>query len=309
MAVAAPSGFSTGLLLRLVRGLLILAGVLLIALCAAGGFLTYRILTAHNATETVTPQSSFQSNYVGMSFTDSHGGEHEGWLLVGLKGAPTIILCPGYESNRSELLSLGSVLRQNHFNVYVFNFQGPKTKGSYTDLGSRDTEDLQAAIAKVVKQPGVNPHRVGLYGITTGGFAALAVAEQSPLVKALVVDTVYETPKQMFDAQLDGLLGGSSHIFHLLSGTMFRVLTMGRSSPQVDANLPKLGNMPKLFISGRDSARLASATEGLYSLAPQPKRLLIMDQSYTALASGAVKKEYENQVLTFFLQNLPLRAD
>ena len=41
----------------------------------------------------------------------------------------------------------------------------------------------------------------------------------------------------------------------------------------------------------------------------RPKRLLIQEHSQTAQASGAEKKEYENQVLSFFLQSLPLRAD
>ncbi len=229
--------------------------------------------------------------------------------MMGLRGAPIIIACPGYNSNRSELLSLGAVLRQNHFNVYLYNPQGPNAKQRYSDLGIRQADDLLAAIEKLVKLPGINPHRVGLFGVTTGGYAALVAAAQSPLVKALVVDTGYENPEQMLDAQVDELLGGSSPIFRVMPRTVFRLLTWKSNKPPVRADLAKLANMPKLFIKGRDSRLLAAATEDLYAAAPQPKRLLVMDESYTGLASGSVKKEYENQVLTFFLQNLPLRAD
>ena len=66
------------------------------------------------------------SNFEPVNFTDHFGGEHEGWLLLGLKGAPAIVLCHGYDSNRSDMLPLGTLLRDNHFNVYLFNFQGPK---------------------------------------------------------------------------------------------------------------------------------------------------------------------------------------
>ncbi len=308
-AVVAPSRFSRELVGRLVRAALILAGVLLAVLCGVGGFLTYEVVTAFNDTETVTPQSSFQSNFVNLSLTDHRGGEHEGWLLVGLKGAPAIILCHGYNSNRSELLALGSLLRQNHFNVYVFNFYGAKAQQSFSDLGIRQADDLLAAIETVTRQPGVNPRRVGLFGTTTGGYAALVAAEQSPLVKALVADTIYDDPTQMLDAQVDQLLGGTSQLFRLLPRAGFYLATLGRTRPPVRANLAKLGNMPKLFVMGQDLPLLAAATEDLFNLSPPPKRMLVLEHSYTALTSGPVKKEYEDQVLNFFLHNLPLRAD
>jgi len=75
------------------------------------------------------------------------------------------------------------------------------------------------------------------------------------------------------------------------------------------ANLPKLANVPKLFVSGRDNPSLAGMTEALYEQAPQPKQLLVMEHSESGLAIEAEKKEYEDQILNFFLRNLSLRAD
>lgn len=309
VAVAAPSRFPTEFILRLVRIFLVLALILVVVLGGAGGFLTYRIITARNDTEIVSPSTYLLSSFENLNFTDSAGGEHEGWLLLGLKGAPAIILCHGYNSNRSELLSLGSILRENHFNVYIFNFYGTKAKTPYSDLGIRETADVLAAIETVTQQPAVNPRRVGLFGTTSGGYAALAAAEQSKLVKALVVDTIYDDPMRMFELQMDQLLGGSSGFFHVLAGTEFRLFNMGAKPPRVRESLGKLENMPKLFIKGQDSPSLAAITEELYNRAPEPKRLLLMEHSQPALTSGAEKKEYENQVLDFFLKKLPLRAD
>jgi esterase/lipase len=309
VAVAAPSRFPAVLVLRLVRGAVILAFVLFLVLGVAGVVLTYRIITARNDTEIVTPGTYLLSNYETLNFRDSTGGEHEGWLLLGLKGAPVILLSHGYNSNRSELLSLGMVLRENHYNVYAFNFFGPKSQVGYSDLGVRQAADLLAAIRTVVQQPGVNRYRVGLYGTTLGGYASLIAAQQSPLVKAIVVDTVYDRPEQLLDAQIDRVLGGSSPAFLLLAEAEFHLFTWGTKAPMVRANLSKLENMPKLLISGRDMPSLAAITEELYGLAPQPKRLLVLEHSQAALASGAEKKEYENQVLSYFLQNLSLRAD
>src|SRR5580698_3546831 len=107
---------------RIVLGLAILLAVVFIALAAIGGGLTYYVITAVSTQESVSPTNYLVGGSSTLNFNDHEGGEHDGWLLLGLHGAPTIILCPGYDANRSDLLSLGSMLRDNHFNVYIFNF-------------------------------------------------------------------------------------------------------------------------------------------------------------------------------------------
>jgi len=308
-SVTTPSRFARSGVLNLLRGALLFLAVLIVAVGGASGFITYKILSQRNETDRITPDAIFQTSYVNLSFADRMGQEHDGWLLVGLTGAPAIILCHGYDSNRSDLLVLGNVLQSNHFNAYVFNFQGPKVKDRFTDLGLTQVEVLQAAIGKVTQQPGVNANRVGLFGLNSGGYAALAVAEQNSLVKTLVVDTIYDDPRVMFDAQVEQLFGGTSEHFRVFPRTIFRLLNYGKAAPPVRESLQKLSGKPQLYIQGGDSGLLAHQTESLYNAAPQPKRLLLLDQSYPALASGTVKKEYEDQVLNFFLQNLPLRAD
>ena len=308
-AVAGPSRISGEFVLRLVLVFLILLVVIFLALAGVGARLTYDVTTANNSQEAVNPQTYLLNSYISLGFTDRSGGEHEGWLLLGLRRAPVIILAHGYDSNRSDLLWLGSLLRNNHFNVYLFNFHGPKAKESRSDLGPRQASDLLAAIETVTKQPEVNSNRLGLFGTSVGGYAALVAAELNPKVKALVVDTTYSTPEQMFDSQIDRLLGGSSGLFHTLTEAEFHLASRGGDSYAMPANLPKLANVPKLFVSGRDDPPLAAMTEALYDQAPQPKQLLVMEHSEAGLASEAEKKEYENQVLNFFLQKLSLRAD
>jgi esterase/lipase len=292
-----------------VLGIVVLLAVIFLALAGVGGGLTYYVTSKNNAEESVNPQTYLVNSSISLSFTDRSGGEHEGWLLLGLRGAPVIILCHGYDSNRSDLLWLGSILRDNHYNVYLFNFGGPKAKESRTNLGPRQEADLMAAIETVTKQPDVNPNRVGILGTSVGGYAALAAAESNPKVKALVVDTIYSTPERMFDSQIDRLLGGSSGAFRILTEAEFHLAVTGRDAFSVSANLPKLANIPKLFVSGGDNPPLAAMTEALYDQAPQPKQLLVLEHSVSTLGSEAEKKEYENQVLNFFLQKLSLRAD
>jgi pimeloyl-ACP methyl ester carboxylesterase len=303
-----PSRVPTGLILRLLLIVVILAAVVAVVLSAAGGFFAYRIVADYNDVENVNPDSFLLSNYESLNFTDPTGVEHAGWLLRGLKGAPVIILCHGYDSNRSELLSLGTVLQENHFNVYLFNFRGVKPKSLSSDFGAGEVAILQAAVDKVTKHSGINTSRLGLFGKTTGGYASLVVAERNPMVKAIVVDNAYEQPIQMFNAQIDQVLGSTS-FFRVIMDAEFRLLNMGSKTPQLGENFSKLDPTHKFFISGRDVPALAAVTEGFYDRAAQPKRLIVMDHTQLGSMSGTEKKEYENQILAFFLQNLPLRAD
>jgi pimeloyl-ACP methyl ester carboxylesterase len=306
-----PAG-SSGSLSFLIKTLQI-AGVFvlvsIIVLAGAAGFFAYRVSSEHSDVEAVTPDSYLLKSE-DLPFTTAKGDEHKGWLLRGLHGAPVILICHGYGSNRSDGLSLGTVLQENHFNVYLFNFRGSKSLSTMSDLGPSYIETLKAAIQKVTSVEGINPGRIGLVGRTTGAYAALGAAEQSPLVKVLVVDSVYAVPDQMFDAQMAELLGGSpSGFFHGLAEGEFHLMASRGRAPDLRDAISKLGNMQKLFIAGRDSPALMAATEEFYRQAPQPKQMLVQEHAQLVYASDSEKKEYEDQILNFFLQKLPLRAD
>ena len=307
--VASPARTLSRLGRRFFLGALIVGVGILVVLIGAGAFLTYRITTAHDSVENVTPASYLLSSYENVSFMDSDGGKHHGWLLVGLRGAPVIILCHGYNSNRSSLLSLGTVLQANHFNVYLFNFDASPPKGYFSNLGAHEASVLSAAIARVRTLPGVNPHHVGLYGNSLGAYAALAVSENESAVDALAVDDVYSRPTQLFDVELDRLLGGAGWSFRLISQAEFHLLTIGLAHPDVHSSLSDLAGKPKLFLASENAPTLEKATRQLYQDAPQPKRLVVLPHTQADVVSGPERKEYEDQILNFFLYYLPLRSD
>ena len=90
--MGAPSAGSAGVISKLLITLAILALVVLVVLVGASGFLTYRVVTTRNTAENITPANYLLSHFEPVNFTDHFGGEHEGWLLLGLKGAPVIVL-------------------------------------------------------------------------------------------------------------------------------------------------------------------------------------------------------------------------
>lgn len=307
--IVSPARKLSALCRRFATGLLTVAAGILVVLIGAAAFLTYRITTAHDSVENVTPASYLLSSYENVSFTDADGNQHEGWLLIGLRGAPVIFLCHGYGSNRSALLSLGTVLQANHFNVYLFNFGDSLRAGYRSNLGPHETSVLQAAIARVRRLEGVDPRHVGIFGASLGAYAALAAGERDPAVAALAMDGVYNRPVQLFDVRLDALLGGAGWLFRLIADGEFHLLNIGATDPAIQSGLSRLAGTPKLFLASDGAPMLQKTTRRLYDEAPQPKRLVILPHSQADALSGPERKEYEDQVLNFFLQNLPLRSE
>ena len=202
--------------------------VIFVALAGVGAGLTYYVTTTNSAQESVTPQSYLLNSYIPLSFIDRMGASMKAGCCSD---------CVARRPSFSVMVTIrivpicchsGRYCVTTTYNVYIFNFDGPKAREAFSDLGSRQASDLIAAIEIVTRQPDVNPNRVGVFGTSVGGYAAWWPRRSNPKVKALVVDTTYTTPESMFDSQIEHLLGGSSGVFHVLTEAEFHLATHGR---------------------------------------------------------------------------------
>src|SRR5215470_15091164 len=187
-----PSRWYTKLLMLLLA--LAFFGVL--ATSAIAGFLVYRIVKPQR-TSTEISFASFPGKPENMEFQVPELGKREGWFFPGLRGAPTIVLCHGYESSRGELLTLVSALQDHQYNVFVFDFAAHGANAGVTTFGYRESDEVRAAIDAIAQRNDLDPTRFGLWGYNLGAYAALREAERDNRVRALVLDSVYDYPKQM----------------------------------------------------------------------------------------------------------------
>ncbi len=96
---------------KLLMALLALAFFAVLATMAIAGFLVYRIVKPQRSGTEIS-MASFPGRPEVLEFEVPAGsGKREGWFFPGFRGAPTIILCHGYESSRGELLTLESALQ------------------------------------------------------------------------------------------------------------------------------------------------------------------------------------------------------
>ncbi|MBZ5695333.1 MAG: alpha/beta hydrolase [Acidobacteriia bacterium] len=304
MAVFSELRYPTTLLAKLFSILLALLLFALVSISTVSGFLIYQILRpARNP-------SSFDLNVMmghpsTFSFSLADGSTREGWLFPGLRGAPAIVVCHGYLSQRADVLTLVTALQDHQFNVFLFDFIGHGTSVGRTTLGYQETGELRSAVKAILSRDDVDPQHLGLWGVDMGGYAALEVAATDPRVTAFAVDDAYDDPRDMLRMEMrkSGLtvLPGVARF----ADFGFRMFNYPfRREPPVSTRFGATRGVPKLFIESDDRPALANATLQLFVKAPDPKQALRERMSYRDMSDDD-RKAYESQIVNFFLQYIP----
>ena len=276
-----------------------------LATLAIAGFLVYRIVKPQRTSSEIN-MSTFPGRPDAVQFTVAGLGNREGWFFPGLRGAPTIILCHGYESSRSELLTLVSALQDHQYNVFVFDFAAHGANAGMTTFGYKETDELRAAINTLAARNDVDPTSFGLWGYNLGAYAAMRDAETDKRVRALVLDSVYDEPRQMVKVEL-GNTGLSSFPFMVRSAELsFDWLNYEhKQDPPLSKRMSALAGVPKLFIEAADQPELADLTRQMYTKSPEPREQAMIPHGNFAGMGDEDKRAYENRVVTFFLTRLP----
>lgn len=275
-----------------------------VSVATVSGFLLYQILKPSHST------SSYDLNVmmghpIPFSFSIPGEPDREGWFFPGLRGAPTIVVCHGYLSQRADVLTLVSALQDHQFNVFVFDFLGHGTSPGITTLGYRETVELEAAVQALSKRDDVDPKRFGLWGVNLGGYVALEVAATDPRIAALVVDNAWDDPRDM--VQIEVQRSGLTAIPYVsrFCDWGFRLMNYHyRSQQPVSLHLAKTQGVPKMFIQADDRPQLAEETLQLFTRAPEPKQLVRDRLSYSEMTDDD-RHTYEDRIVSFFLQGLP----
>jgi pimeloyl-ACP methyl ester carboxylesterase len=289
---------------KLIAVILTLAFFCLLATATIAGFLMYRIVKPDHARSDINLQS-FPGSPDLMAFSVP-GGSREGWFFPGLRGASTVVLCHGYQSNRGELLTLVSALQDHQFNVFVFDFVAHGANPGMTTFGYSEAGELRAAIDVLAKRGDVDPVRFGVWGYNLGAYAALSEAEDDPRVRALVIDSVYDEPSLMVKIQVDKTGLGVFPLMARSAEWSFEWLNhQFRKTPPLSKRLSRLEGVPKVFIQAVDEPTLAQSTRDLFLKAPEPREQVILPRGNFPSMQDEDKRAYENRVVSFFLLRLP----
>jgi pimeloyl-ACP methyl ester carboxylesterase len=290
---------------KLLTAILALAFFGMLAIGAIAGFLLYRIVKPQRTTSEINMQS-FPGRPDAVQFTVPGLGTREGWFFPGLRGAPTIVLCHGYESSRGELLTLVSALQDHQYNTFVFDFAAHGGNAGVTTFGYREADEVRAAIDALAARTDVDAKSFGLWGYNLGAYAALREAEGDRRVRAIVLDSVYDSPEEMVKVGVERSgLGGFPFMVRSAEFSFGWLNYKYRSDPPLSKNLNALAGVPKLFIGASDDPELADLTRQMFSKASEPREQAVIPHGNFVSLNEDDKRTYENRVVTFFLLRLP----
>ncbi len=241
-----------------------------------------------------------------LRFAVPEGGSREGWFFPGHSGAPAIVLCHGYESQRGDLLTLVTALQEHQFNVFVFDFRGHGTNPGWTTFGYREVGELRAAFDLLVQRNDIDTKRFGIWGANLGGYAALSVAAENPRIRAIAVESVYDAPVEMLQYEVARSGLSAVPLVSRLGGWEFLLLNYRyRRAPPLEDRVSRLGDASKLFILSRGNSWLAGFTFQLFLRAPEPREQAEMPTWSYAEMTDEEKRSYENTLVTFFMNAIP----
>jgi pimeloyl-ACP methyl ester carboxylesterase len=290
---------------KLLMALLALLFFAVLATTAIAGFLVYRIVKPQRTSSEIN-MASFPGRPDAVEFDVPGLGKREGWFFPGLRGAPTIVLCHGYESSRGELLTLVSALQDHQYNVFVFDFAAHGGNAGVTTLGYREADEVRAAIDVVAARNDVDPERFGVWGYNLGAYAALREAENDKRIRALVLDSVYDEPRQMVKVGVErNGLGGFPFMVRSAELSFDYLNYAHRDDPPLSRKLVTLAGVPTLYIQAVDDPELAATTRQMFLKAPEPREQVIIAHGNFASLNDEDKRTYENRVVSFFLLRLP----
>jgi alpha/beta hydrolase family protein len=290
---------------KLLMALLALVFFAVLATSAIAGFLVYRIVKPQRSSSEIN-MASFPGRPEIVQFEVPELGTREGWFFPGLRGAPSVILCHGYESSRGELLTLVSALQDHQYNVFVFDFAAHGANSGITTFGFREADELRKAVDVVAARNDVDATRFGIWGYNLGAYAALREAEGDKRIRALVLDSVYDEPSQMVKVGVERNGLGSFPFMVRSAELSFEYLNYAhRQDPPLSKKLLALNGVATLFIQAQDDPELAAITRQIFQKCPEPREQAIIPHGNFVSLSDEEKRNYENRVVSFFLLRLP----
>jgi pimeloyl-ACP methyl ester carboxylesterase len=268
-------------------------------------FLLYRILTPTRSQVEIN-STDFPGRPEEFTFPVAGEASHSGWFFPGFKGAATIVLCHGYGSSRGELLTLATSLQDRQYNVFMFDFAGHGENTERSTMGFHEATELAAAVNAIAQRDDVNPKEFGIWGTNLGAYAALTVAERNKFVRAIIIESVYNTPDDFVRLQV--LRTGLARIPLVEDMAVREFNWEDRQFKQVTplaTHLDQTAGIYKLFLESQEDPELAESTRELFVRAPEPKQNAVLQQGNYADMSDDAKRSYENRILSFFLLNMP----
>jgi fermentation-respiration switch protein FrsA (DUF1100 family) len=214
-----------------------------------------------------------------------------------------IVLVSGYGDTQDQMLPFAEFLHRAGFSTLTFNGRARATSGGeYVTLGALEQKDLISVVDYATSRNDVDPHRIGVLGISLGGATAILAAAQDKHIRAVVDDCGFSDAPSVINASFE-------HFIHL-PAIPFAPVTVWIASHRagVDVNavrpmdvIEEISPRPILIIHGlADYVVPLANSERNFAAAKNPKELWLVSGAKHGESHTVDKSRYERKVISFY---------
>lgn len=230
-------------------------------------------------------------------------GDHlvSGWYIPAQNATATILICPGYRGQRSDVLGMCAQLWRAGYNVLAFEYYGHGAiVGTPVTLGYREINDFLGAVAYAKERA---PHtRLGAIGYSMGAAVSIMGSARTPEVEVLVADCPFATHESAVSYAVYRTIHLPFSLFHWLTDLILW-LRAGYHFHQVEPlrDIAKIAPRPIMLIQGmKDTIVNPRDALLLYEAAQEPKELWLLPNVDHCGAYFDDRQTYINRVISFF---------
>jgi len=220
---------------------------------------------------------------------------------------PGIIICHGLGANRSDFTELAVLLARRGYWVLAFDFRAHgESGGSRSSLGFHEQKDIEAALAFLTAQPGVDHNRVGIFGFSLGGSTAILTAARAGKFAAVVADSAFTSLRDQAREAITGFYHLPSFPFvnlSVLGYELYFQTTVRNIAPE--SVIGKIAPVPVFIIAGEGDEMIPVENgRRLFRAAQEPKELWVIPVGGHGGTIAAAGDEYGRRVGEFFDRHL-----
>jgi len=256
------------------------------------------------------PPSRYQADYEDVSFTTNDSTLLKGWLIKPPDSSgpvPAIIICHGLGANKSDFTDLAVSLMRRGYLVLTFDFRAHgESGGGRSSLGLLEQKDIAAALGYLHARKEADPKRIGVFGFSLGGAAAILAAAGTGKFAAVAADSAFTSLRDQAREAVTGFYHLPSFPFvnlAVLGYEMYFQTTVRNVAPE--SVIGKIAPAPVFIIAGEGDEMIpAENGRRLFRAAQEPKEIWVIPVGGHGGTVAAAGDEYGRRVGEFFDRHL-----